>query len=163
MLLCRRTVKVVKRAAHVEIRNVDMPVLMRLQRLMKARSFLRSLAVPPPDQSRLFEHAIDAARAGRHHVLIHQHVGQPTIALQRMRVRKRNDSLFFIIQQPVITRNPGVVFVDFLVAFSPVIILASSKTQPSNQLPNRQSCFLRPIPNVFDNRIANIVRRPGAI
>src|SRR5579872_4460608 len=39
--------QVIERAAQVDVRNVDMPVLMRLQRLLKPSSLARCLALPP--------------------------------------------------------------------------------------------------------------------
>jgi hypothetical protein len=38
--------QVIERPADVDVRDIDVPVLMRGQRLLKARAFLRRLAVP---------------------------------------------------------------------------------------------------------------------
>lgn len=42
-----RTAQVIERAAQVDVRNVDMPVLMRSQRLLETGSLARRLALPP--------------------------------------------------------------------------------------------------------------------
>jgi hypothetical protein len=42
-----RTAQVIERAAQVDVRNVDMPVLMRSQRLLETGSLARWLALPP--------------------------------------------------------------------------------------------------------------------
>jgi len=47
-----------------------MPVLVRLQRLFDARSFVRGLRFPARQQSRLFQHSPYARRTHRHNIVI---------------------------------------------------------------------------------------------
>src|SRR5579871_1442723 len=49
--------QVVERPADVDVRHVDMPVLMRGRRLLKARALLRRLAVPLGQKPCLPQHA----------------------------------------------------------------------------------------------------------
>ena len=48
---------VVEGAAHVAVGNINVPMLMRLQRLLEAGSFARRLALPSREQSSLPKHA----------------------------------------------------------------------------------------------------------
>jgi hypothetical protein len=41
--------QVVERRANVQVGNIDMPMLVRLRRLVKAGPFLRGLSVPPQE------------------------------------------------------------------------------------------------------------------
>ena len=71
--------QVVERPADVDVRHVDMPALMRCQRLLKAGALFLWLAVPLRQQSRLPQHAPYAGRTHRYDVCVEHHERQREI------------------------------------------------------------------------------------
>ncbi len=65
----------VKSSANVEIADVDMPVLMRFEGLVKAGSFLRGLAIPAIHHAGIPKHTINRRRAHSDNVCIEHHEG----------------------------------------------------------------------------------------
>ena len=104
--------QVVERPADVDVGNIHVPVLVRLQRLVKAGALLRRLALPLREQSGLVEHALDAGRADGHNVGVQHHERQPPVAFQRILQMELDDGFFLPRLQPVVAGNPTVVFVD---------------------------------------------------
>ena len=83
---------VIKRTGEIEVTDVDMPVIVRLQRLHKAGPLLRGFAVPAIHQSGLLEHAVDRSRADGDDVRIEHHEGQPAVAFQWMLLMKFHEA-----------------------------------------------------------------------
>src|SRR5215813_5240340 len=153
--------QVVERPADVDVRHVDMPVLMRCQRLLKARAFLRRLAVPLGQQSRLPQHAPYAGRTHRHDVCVEHHERQAAVALQRVLEMKADDGLLLPILQPEVAGNPAIVLVRLPVAFPPVLELAGGAIEPHNEPPGADLGLLRPAPDEIHDLIPRIVRNPA--
>ena len=65
-LAIQNAARVVEGAAHVDVGNIDMPLLMRLVRLLEAVSFARRLSLPSRQRSGLPEYA-PKARGANHH------------------------------------------------------------------------------------------------
>ncbi len=82
-----------------------MPMLMRLERLLKSGPFARRLCFPPGQHSCLLQHAPNARRTDRHNVSVEHHERQPPIALQRILQVEINDR-FLLPLQPEIAGNP---------------------------------------------------------
>src|SRR5450759_2076683 len=76
--------QVVEGTAHVDVGNIDVPVLMRLGRLLEACAFARRLALPAREQSGLPEYAPNARWADGHNVRVQHHECQSSIAFQGM-------------------------------------------------------------------------------
>ena len=131
----QHTAQVVKRPRDVDITHVDMPMLMRLRRLLEAGPFLRGLPVPLAQQSRPAQHAPYAGRTHRHDIGVQHHEGQPPVALQRVLQMERDDRLLLPLLQPKVPGNPTIVLVDATVAFSPIVELAAGHAQPFNESP----------------------------
>src|SRR6202008_2190829 len=124
---------VVKRPRNVDVTHVDMPMLMRLGRLLEADPFLRWLLIPLAQQPRPAQHAPYAGRTHRHDVGVQHHEGQPPVALERVLQMERDDCLLLPILQPKVPGNPTVVLVDATIALSPIVELAPGHAQPSNE------------------------------
>ena len=98
--------------ARRQVRDVDMPVLMRAKRLHESGSFLRPSFVPAIQPPRAMQHAIHRRGTARHEVPIDHPKRQASISFQRMLRVEIENGLFLLGQKPVVARNPGVVFVD---------------------------------------------------
>jgi hypothetical protein len=118
--------KVIKGPADVQVRYVYMPVFMGFKRLYKTISFTAGFAIPPQQKPGIFEHSVYTAGTHRNNVGIHQHIGQATVTILGVINRILHDGFFFPPFQPKIARNPAIMFVDFTVAFNPVVIFAAA-------------------------------------
>src|SRR5579872_2054172 len=67
--------QVVERAMNVDMRDVDMPVFMRPQRLLEARSFLRWMSREVAEPAGIAQYAENTRRADGDHIRIDHHVG----------------------------------------------------------------------------------------
>ena len=94
--------QVVEGATDVDIGDVYVPMLVRLQRLDKAGSFFGGDPVPDPQQPGPGQHPIDAGGTDRHHVRIEHHEGQAAVAFQRVFLVEVNDGFFLPVLQPVV-------------------------------------------------------------
>src|ERR1022692_2051879 len=155
--------QIVERAGDVDVAHVDMPMLMRLRWLFKAGAFLRWLPLPFPQQPRFPQYPPHARRTHRHDVGVQHHERQPPIALQRILQMEIDDCLLFPILEPKVPGNPTVVFVDASVAFSPIVELARTYAQPSDESSGADLTGLRPAPHEIHDLIPHIVRYPDPV
>ena len=131
--------QVVKRPRDVEVGHVDMPMLMRLGRLLEAGPFLGRLRIPLAQQSRPAQHPPHTGRTHRHDVGVQHHEGQPPVALQRVLQMEIDDCLLFPILQPKVPGNPTVVLVDAAIALSPIVELARRSRPTTQRIARRRS------------------------
>ena len=120
----------------VDIADIDVPVIMRGERLHKAGAFKRALRLPAIEQSGALEHAVGTLMGSTaHDVAIKHHEGEPAIALQRELMVEVNDGILFPLLEPVITGNHNVVFVGCvpIEAISPLIILGAGEFNLAHQ------------------------------
>lgn len=123
--------QITKRAAQIDVGDIDMPVLMDSERLNKARAFLGGFGVPAAQQLGLAQDTINAAGAHCNHVMVEHHERQPPIALQRVFEIKIDNRLVLPALKPEVSRNQGVVLVEFAVALQPVCNTCSAQSQAS--------------------------------
>ena len=72
--------------ADVDVRDIDVPVLMRPQGLLEALPLPGGLPTAGSELAGRLEHAVDAGGADGHDVGVEHHVGQPTV-LYKVEVR----------------------------------------------------------------------------
>jgi hypothetical protein len=63
-------------------------------------------------------------------ISIEHHKGQSSITFQGVGTGKGTDTLFFVVAEPVIARDPVVMFVDLTKATFPVLELAGGDADP---------------------------------
>jgi len=153
----------VKGPGNVQVTDIDMPVLVRLQGLHEAGAFLGWLGILAGQEARVFEHAIDRGRAAGDHVLVEHHEGQLAIAFQGMSPGKGADAFLLITGEPVIARHPGVVFVDLAEAGLPVIELAGADAEPGQKASHGDLRLLAPGADEIDELIAAVMGDPAAL
>jgi hypothetical protein len=76
--------EVEERPGDVDVRDVDVPVLVRPRRLLEALALERRLGGVPTHQAGVAEHAVDAGGADRDDVGVQHHERQPPVALERV-------------------------------------------------------------------------------
>jgi hypothetical protein len=77
--------------------------------------------------------------------------------------REGDDAQFFIIGEPVIARDRGVVLVDLAEAQFPVVELAGADADPGQEAADGDVRFVAPIADEIDDGVASIVGDPAAI
>src|ERR1022692_3622924 len=125
--------QVIEGPADVDIGNIDVPMLMRLERLLEAGPLARRFGLPPGQEPCLLQHPPNARRTDCHNISVEHHERQPPITFQRILQMEIDDRFFFPQLQPEITGNPTVVLVDAPVALPPVIELTGGHAQPMNE------------------------------
>src|ERR1700678_2816501 len=144
----------------MDIRSPDLPVLVRLRRVLQACSFPGGLALPSRQQPGLPQHAPNARGTHRHHVGIRHHKCQSPITFPGMLVMESDDRLLLPASQPKTPGNPTVVFIDPTVALPPVIELAGPHSQPIDASSDADLGLLRPAPDEIYDQIPHVVRHP---
>jgi hypothetical protein len=119
--------EIVECAAEVEIRDVDVPVLMGCGGLFKALALRGGFDLPGLEQPRAFQHPIHGAWRTGNTVLIDQAVAQPSVTLQRMLPGKGDDRLAFPGLQPMTARDLTVMPIRLALTALPVVIFARCK------------------------------------
>ncbi len=76
---------------------------------------------------------------------------------------KLDDGLSFFNGQPMITRNPAVMFVDFPVAQLPVVELAGLDADPAHELFGGNVRFVLPVPHVIDDGVTGLMGNPASV
>lgn len=152
----------VEGAGDVEVTDIDVPVLVRRERLDEAGAFLGRHGRGAGQESGVFENAIDAGRTARNHVGIEHHEGEVAIAVEGMGAGEGADALLLIVGEPVIARNPGVVLVDMAEALNPVVELAGTDADPRQEATSRDGGLVAPSTDEIDDGVAGVVRHPSA-
>jgi hypothetical protein len=152
----------VKRPADIQIADIDVPVFMRLEGLLKAGSFLRGLTVESIHHAGFAKNAVNRRGTDSHDASIQHHERQPPVAFQGMAAVEVQDRFLLPIFEPEISRDRTVVFVDFAVAFLPVEELAATDAQPSHDLLSGDFASLIPVIDVINDLITSVVGNPAS-
>ncbi len=81
-------------AVDVQVGDIDVPVLVRGERLDKAGAFERGLRLPGIEQASALKHPIGARGAHRHDVAIKHHEGERAVTLKRELMLEVDDGSF---------------------------------------------------------------------
>jgi hypothetical protein len=155
--------KEVKSAGDVEVTDIDVPVLVGLEWLDEAGAFLGDIGRGAGEQSGFFEDAINAGGATSDLIGIEHHEGQAAIAFEGMGAGKSADAEFFIVGEPVVAWDPGVVFVDLAETLFPVVELAGADVDPGQEATDRDFGLVAPAADEIDELIADIVGDPAGL
>ena len=147
----------------IDVGHIGMPMLVGPQRLDESRPLFGGLTVEGEDAAGVFEHAINAGRAGGRHIGIEHHPAQATVAFERELPFEVEDGLFFGLGQPMFPWYPCVMPVDLSETIFPGIKLIGPDAQPSDQPLRRQVGPDRPVMDEINDLIADIVRGPLAV
>jgi hypothetical protein len=152
----------VEGAGDVEVTDIDMPLLVRLQGLDIAGAFLGDIGRLSGQESVLFEDAIDAGWAAGDDVGIEHHEGHTAVAFVGVLAGEAANAVAFVGGEPVIAWHPGVVFVDFAEACDPVLVLAACDADPRDEARDRDVGFVGPAADEIDELVARVVGDPAA-
>ena len=76
--------QIIERATHIDVGNIDVPMLVRMRWLLKTCPLARRLALPSGEQSGSLKHPPNAGGANGYNIGIQHHERQSPIAFQRM-------------------------------------------------------------------------------
>jgi hypothetical protein len=122
--------QVVEGTGYVDVRDIDVPVFVGAQRLHEALALSGRFGGVTVEPACLLEDAVDAGGAAGGDVGVDHHESQPAVALQGEEFLEVEDGLAFVGLEPMVARDPGVVFVDLAVAVLPGMPLGGGQAEP---------------------------------
>ncbi len=140
---------------------VDVPMLVRLERLDETRPLERRLGVPAIEHASGLEDAVDRGRAHSDHVGVEHHERQASVALRRMCVVMGENRLSLHRGEPVVARYQAVVRVHRTVARRPAIELRGGDIQAREHPAHGQLGAVTEAPHEIDDRVAKIWGYPS--
>src|SRR5437588_8038437 len=152
--------QVIERTAHVDVGNIDVPMLVGMRGLLETSTLARRLTLPSREQPGLLQYPPNAGGADRHDVSVQHHKRQSPIAFQGMFPVEVDDCLLLPRRQPEIAGNPTVVFIDPSVACSTVVELAGSYDQQEDESSGADLSFTRSAPDEIKYKAPLIYRNP---
>lgn len=152
----------VESTSDIEVADIHMPLLVRLQRLHEAGAFLGDVGRLAGQEAGPLEDAINAGGAAGDDILIEHHEGQAAIALVGMAAGELADTCDFARGEPVIARHPGIVLVDLAEALYPVVVLAAANADPGHEAGDGDLGLAGPGADEIDDVVAGIVGDPAA-
>jgi hypothetical protein len=153
----------IKRAGDIQETDIDMPVLVGLERLLEARAFFGGRGRDAGQQVGLFEDAIDAGGATGHDVLVEHHEGHAAIAFERMLASEVANAFLLVGDKPVIAWDPGVVLVDLAETLDPIVVLAGADADPGQKVRRGDVALVGPGADEIDDLVAGVVGDPAAL
>ena len=156
------TALVIEGPRDVDVGDIDMPVLVGAQRLDEALALGRSLERTEIEPARGLENAVNAGGTAGGDVGVEHHEGQPAVALQGKEFLEVEDRLLLVGFEPVVTRDPGIVFVGLAIALLPGMPLAGMEADPEQEGGDYNAGFVGPGVDKIDDGVACIVGNPDA-
>lgn len=150
----------IKRTGDIEKADVHMPLLVRPEGLDEAGAFLGDVGRLARQESGFFEDAIDAGGAASDDVVIEHHEGHTAITFEGILASEVADAHDLVLSEPMIARNPGVVFVDLAKALDPVVVFAGSNADPGPEPGDGDVGFVGPGADEIDDRVAGVMGNP---
>ena len=110
----------------------------------------------------VLENPVDAGWAASNFIGIEHNESEPAITFEWASASEGTDTQFFVVGEPVVTRNRGVVLVDFAEALDPVMVLAGADVDPRKEATNREFRLVAPCADEIDDGVTGIVGNPAA-
>jgi len=73
------------------------------------------------------------------------------------------DGLFLLVFQPVVARNPGIVFVGLAVAVLPGVPLGGGQAKPQQEAGDGNAGLIGPTVDEIDDLVASVVGNPESL
>jgi hypothetical protein len=155
--------QVVEGAGDVDVRDIDMPVFMRFQRLDEARALGGGLGRVTVEQASPLEDTVNAGGTAGDDVPVEHHEGQAAVALVREAGMEVDNGLFLLVFEPVVAWDPGIVLVGLAVAVLPGVPLGSGQAQPQEETGDGDAGLVVPALDKIDDLVAGIVGNPESV
>ena len=155
--------EVVERAVDVDVGNINVPVLMRPQRLHKSGSFLGGSHPLAVESTSGLENAVNTGGADRHDVVVEHHEGQSAVSFERIAVVELEDGLSLPSFQPVIPGDLAVVLIGLAIPVFPSVEFAGGQIEPSQNGLGRSFSPIGPVADVIDHLVASVMGNPTSV
>ena len=106
------------------------------------------------------EDAVDRGGTASDDVGIDHHEGQSSVTFERIGAGEGANALFFVVGEPMVAGDAGIVFIDFAEALCPVVVFAGGDGDPANEAMSRELGFVAPFADEVDDLIADVMGRP---
>jgi hypothetical protein len=73
------------------------------------------------------------------------------------------DGLLLVVFEPVVARDPGIVFVDLAVAVLPGVPLGGGDAEPQEEASDGDASLVAPAIDKIDNLVAGVVGNPEPV
>jgi hypothetical protein len=143
--------------------DIDVPVLVGLQRLVEALALARGALLPAVDDAGLVEDTPGGRRGHRDDVGVEHHEREPAVALLRVLRVEGEDGLALPVLDPVVARHERVVLVRLAVALLPVVELAALHANPRDEACGRDLGAVGPEAHEVDDLVARVVGNPALL
>jgi hypothetical protein len=153
----------VERTANVEVRNVDMPMLMSLIGLGETAPILACLFAKTGQKAFRRKDPVDSAGTARDDIRIEHHVGQSPISIEWMFMIETNNRLLLAVCQPVVSRYLGIVLIRSPVTSRPIVEGTAVQFCPSEKILQCNFRFLGPSSNPIHNLVSNLMGNPALL
>jgi len=107
------------------------------------------------------EDAPDAGGTASDDVGIEHHEGEAAIAFEKIVVGEVDDAEFFVVGEPVVAWDPGIVLVDFALALFPVVELGSAQADPAEEAADGDVGLVSSGVDEIDEVVAGVMRHPA--
>ena len=152
--------QVVEGAGDVEVGDIDVPVLVRAQRLDEPLALGRGLGDVSVEPASILEDAVDAGRAAGSDIGVEHHEGEPSVALQGEEFLEIEDGFTFLGFEPVVARDPGIVLVGLTVAVLPGVPLGGGQAEPQQEAGDGDAGLVGPAVDEVNDLVAAIMGNP---
>ena len=152
--------EVVERTVDVDVGHINVPVLMRLQRLHKPGSFLGGGDPPAVESTGGLENAVKAGGTDSLDVVVEHHECQSPVAFERIAGVELEDGLSLPRFEPVIPRDLAVVLIGLAIPVFPGVELAGGQIEPRQDGLGRSLSPIGPVADVIDHLVAGVMGNP---
>ena len=153
--------EVVEGAGDVDVGDVDVPVLVGLERLFEPRPLLRRTPVPAVESAGGTQHPVDRRRAGSNDVLVDHHEGKPAVPVERVFLVEVEDRLLLLWGEPMVAGDPPVVLVGLPVSLFPGIEFSALEPDPGDEPGRGDLRPLGPLVGEVDDGVAHVGGNPA--
>jgi hypothetical protein len=159
----KQAAQVIKSSADIQIRNIDMPVLMWSKRLHEPGPFLTGLLVPPIQEPCLRKNTPSAGWAYGNYISVEHHESEPSISFKGVVDTESDDGFPLPFFQPEITRDRRIMLIGLSVTIHPRVEFALADRKPCNKHLHLDSRFFAPCSGEVNNGVSCIMGNPDAI
>ena len=153
--------QIVERARDIDVREIDVPMRVRLRRLVKPRAFFRRRACPPIQAPRRFEDAIHRCRTHRDVACLQHPIRQGAIAVEGVLRLRAQNAIPFGLGKPMVARHGPVGRGHRAVRCRPAGVLGACDPEPLEQPTHGQLGARTQRRHAIDDLVAPIRRHPA--
>ena len=155
--------EVVESAVDVDVGQINVPVLMRPQRLHQTGSFPGGGDPPGVESTGGLENAVNTGGTDRHDVIVEHHECESPVSFERISVVELEDGLSLPSFEPVIPGDLAIALIGLAIPVFPGVELAGGQIEPSQDGLGRSLSPIGPVADVIDHLVASVMGNPTSV